>query len=79
MGTFLYEYVESEPFEEKDILLAQLKEVLHNLGECGLEQIELFNKRIVFMDQNNFSKDEEDENLIMGYGLCFTYCGSGRG
>lgn len=65
MGTYLCEYVEEEPFKEKDILLAQLKEVLHDLGECGLEQIELFNKRIVFMDQDNFSRDEKDENLIV--------------
>ena len=65
MGTYLCEYVEEEPFKEKDILLAQLKEVLHDLGVCGLEQIELFNKRIVFMDQDNFSRDEKDENLIV--------------
>ena len=65
MGTYLCEYVEEEPFKEKDILLARLKEVLHDWGECRLEQIELFNRRIVFMDQNNFSRDEKDENLIV--------------
>ena len=65
MGTYLYEYVEEEPFKEKDILLAQLKEVLHDFGECGLEQIELFNRRIVFMDQDNFSREKNDENLIV--------------
>ena len=37
MGTFLYEYVEEEPFEEKELLLTQLKEILHDFGECSLE------------------------------------------
>lgn len=65
MGTYLYEYVEEEPFENKDILLAQLKEVLRDLGECGFERMELFNKRIVYMDQDNFARDEEDENCVI--------------
>ena len=65
MGTFLYEYVEEHPFEEPELLLEQLKEVLHDFGECRLEQIELFGRKIVFMNQNDFSRSKKNEELVI--------------
>ena len=68
MGTFLYEYVEAEPFEEKELLLTQLKEILHDFGECSLEIVKLLNKQIALLEPYDFSRVEKDENTaILAY------------